>query len=188
MQADVAGGIVAAGDFVHGRAVDDDFHRVGFADGLERVPFTGGFFSGWQRHFYSVPAIVDWFRTGRAALHPKITLMIVHSLALDAIGPDLVCRCVRSAVLHENADAGVNGFGHICRETPFNGDFEIGIFFLRAHITCRFAGALDEAIGNAPRFHRVGVAALKKRPAGKIFAIEKLGVAGRGDGVLRGGF
>jgi hypothetical protein len=178
LQADVAGGIVAAGDFILGRAVDDDFNCVGFANNLIGVPFARRFFGGWQKHFNSVATIVNRLGAFRAAPKPEIALMIMHSLALDGISPDQIRRRAGIAILHENADAGVDGFGHRRRETPFDGDDVIAVIFFRAQIAVRFAGAFEQAVGDAPRFHRVGVAALVKCPTGEIFAIEKFDAFG----------
>ena len=45
LDADRAGRRRAAGDFVHGFAVDDDFNRVTRANARERVPFADGIFA-----------------------------------------------------------------------------------------------------------------------------------------------
>src|SRR6185437_4669003 len=127
LQADVSGGIVAAGDFVHGYAVDDNLNGVAFANGFECVPFTSWFFRRWFRHFDSVLPLRHRFITSGAALQPEIALMVVHALTFDAVRPDGIGRRVRRAVLHEHANAGVDGFRHVRRETPFDGDLEVRI-------------------------------------------------------------
>src|SRR6185369_10041343 len=149
LQANVAGRIIATGDLVHRLAVDDDLDGVAFADDGERVPFAGGIFGGGIGHLDAVLALGDGFVTGRAALEPEIALVIVHALAFDAVGPDGIGRRIGSAVLHEDADTGVDGFGHGGGETPFDGHFEIGIFLFRAHVAGGLAGAMQDAVGDA---------------------------------------
>ncbi len=60
----------------------------------------------------------------------------------------------------------------------------IAIILFRAEITVRFAGAMNDAIGDGPGLRRIAVRSHAKRPAGKILAVEKLDVIRRRDGRL----
>ena len=94
------------------------------------------------------------------------------------LGQAEINRRIGCAVFHKNANTGVDGIGHGRRETPFHRHLEVGIFFLRAHVAVRFAGAMNQPVRNAPRIHGVGIAPFKKRPASEIFAVEELGADG----------
>src|SRR5581483_7269206 len=110
LDADVAVGDIHAGDFVHGLAVDDDLHGVAPADALEGGPFAERAFVGRLEHFDSVPAHVGGFLRGNPALEPEVAHVIVHSLAFEAMGPDLLRARRGIAILHEDQHAGVDGF------------------------------------------------------------------------------
>ena len=180
LQADAAGRNIAAGDLVHGFAVDDDLDGVAAADALKSIPFADGIFGGGREQLDTVLADGERLAARRAALQPEITLMIVHALTLDAVRPDLAGAGVRRAFLHEDADAGVARL----HEAPFDRDDEVGIIFHRARVAGRFANAMNESVADAPSVFRRGVGAHKKSPAGEIFAVEQFNVAGGRDGFL----
>ena len=144
MDADEAGRNIAVGDFVHGFAVDDDFNGIAAADSLKRAPFADRAFSGWLEHFNPVLFHVLWLGAINAAPEPEITLMGVHALTLDAPRPDIVGQ------MHVNEYAGVAGL----EEAPLDGADIIAVNIFRAHKAIRPAGAMDDAIRDAPGLFR----------------------------------
>src|ERR1700753_4277949 len=98
--------------------------------------------------------------------------MIVLALDLDALRPDFV------GILNVYQDAGIIGFGRDFDKTPDNGQKIIAINVRGPEVADRGAGAMDDAVGDAPSLQRVGMVFHAKGPTGKIFAVEKSDFAG----------
>jgi len=94
-------------------------------------------------------------------------LVIVLALNLDALRPDFVRR------LDVDEDAGVVGLGRDFDKTPFDGEKIIAVDLRGAEVAGRFAGAMNDAVGDAPGVLRVGVVLHAKGPAGKILLVEQ---------------
>jgi hypothetical protein len=117
----------------------------------------------------------------RAHHHEQIALPAGLALVLDAHRPDLVGQ------LHMDEHAGVVFLGRDIQKAPFDGDDVIAVALFRPQIADGRAGAMDDAVGDAPGLHRVGVVFHAKREAVEIRAVEKFDMAGRGDDILRDG-
>jgi hypothetical protein len=105
-----------------------------------------------------------------AGHHEQISLPTGLALILDARRPDFVGQ------LHVDEDAGVVGLGRDFDEAPFDGDDVIAVTLQRPKITDGRAVAMNEAVRDAPRFHRVGVVLHAKGEAVEICAVEKFDV------------
>jgi len=165
LQADEAGRHVAAGDFVHGLAIDDDLDRVAAAGCLVSVPFADRIFGGGLEHFNSILLQIERLAARHAAPQPEIALVVMHPLALDTAWPDSVRQ------LHVHEHAGVAGL----EETPLDGANVIAVNLFRAHETIRLAGAMNEAVGDVPGFFGRGIGTHAKSPAIKIRPVEEVG-------------
>ena len=116
-----------------------------------------------------------------AGHHEQIALPAGLALVLDARRPDIVGQ------LHMDEHAGVVFFWRDIKKTPFDGDDVIAVTLQRPQITDGRAVAMNEAVGDAPRFHRVGVVSHAKGQAVEIRAVEEFDAVGRRDDILRGG-
>ena len=172
LQAQVAGVEGAFGDFVQEFAVDEGLHFAVQADDFAFVPFAHGFLGGGRGEVATegdggvgiFALVLFGFGTG----HEKdVTLPRVFALHLHALRPDLVGR------LDVDEDAAVVGLGRDFDEAPFDGEKIIAANLRGAEVAGGLAGAMDEAIRDAPRLRGVGVVFHGEGEAGEIFAVEQ---------------
>ena len=176
MQAQIAGVEGAFGDFVQEFAVDEGLHFAVQADDFALVPFAHGFFRRLRDEFATegdgAVGVFAFVFSGFGTGHEKdVALPRVFALHLHALRPDLVGR------LDVDEDAAVVGLGRDSHKAPFYGEKIVAVNLRAAEVADRFAGAMDEAVGDGPRLRGVGVVFHEEGEAGEIFAVEQ----GHGD-------
>ena len=161
------------------------FDMIPRADRDICVPFADGVFirftaqCDWRICILAQRQMFLAFRTGH---DEQIALPSGLALVLDAPGPDFVRR------LNINEHAGVVGLRCHFQKAPFDGENVIAIIFCGADVPGRFAGAMNEAVGDGPGHQWVGMIIHAKGPTIKIPAVEKLDAMSRRDHFLRGAF
>ena len=142
------------------------------ADDFALVPFAHGFFHGLSDEFATEGdgriGVLTFVLFGFGAGHEKdVALARVFALHLHALRPDLVGR------LDVDEDAAVVGLGRDFHKAPFDGEEIVAVNLRAAEVAGGFAGAMDEAIRDAPRLRGVGVVFHEESEAGEILAIEQ---------------
>ncbi len=177
LEADETFGEVGAGSLVHFLTIDENRDGIAVANRREGIPFADGFFDAiaWTADLIAAnlaSLFILQFGTlfDRGAIPEiEITLVIMHALAFDALGPD------RIGGRHVHDDARVARFS----EAPLDREAILLIAFFGAQKAAGLADAGEQPVLDRPSiFEAVG---RKGYPTDGVLAVKKFGLgAGRG--------
>ena len=181
LDANVAGGEIAAGNLVHQLAVDDEVDAATPTNNLIRPPLARRIFilrsklgnaSGFGGECMTIG--------GDPGVQMEIALVLIFALALDALGP------YRIRGLNMDKDARIISVRRDFHETPNDGEFVIMIGILRPGIAVGLAGAMNHAIAHTPGLHGIGIGLHAEGPAVEVLPVKQFGGQRRRDRLRRG--